>query len=345
MSHPEHPDQRPATAPSAISHQPSAETMRLMAASELAYAAAAITRGQLVGMPTETVYGLAGNALDVHAVLAIFTAKGRPTFDPLIVHVAEPDQAWDVAIPSDRARRLAAACWPGPLTLVLPRRSVVPDVVTSGLDTVAVRCPDHPVARDLIRAAGVPLAAPSANRFGRISPTTAAHVRDQLGDAVAAVLDGGPCTIGIESTVLLPDPTPIILRPGGLTRERLEAILGEPVAVADRTVRAANLPQQAPGMLASHYAPLAPLTLKPLTAPWPDLTNAAALAFATAPADCRHVEILSPTGDLEEAAANLFAALRRLDASGATHIVAESVPDTGLGLGINDRLRRAAGLG
>lgn len=313
----------------------------------LTAAAAAIRTGQLVGMPTETVYGLAANALDVHAVLRVFQAKGRPTFDPLIVHVADVAQAWTVARPSARAERLAQAFWPGPLTLVLPRTAIVPDVVTSGLDTVGVRCPDHPVALALIRAAGVPLAAPSANPFGRISPTTAAHVREQLGEAVAVVLDGGPCRVGIESTVLLPDPAPIILRPGGVTRERLEEILGEPVAVADRAARAASLPQQAPGMLPSHYAPVKALRLRGPAEPWPTDPMVGVLAFtgSDVPASCRYREVLSSRGDLAESAAGLFAALRRLDASPATSLIAEVVPNEGLGLGINDRLRRAAGLG
>lgn len=313
----------------------------------LVAAAAALRAGRLVGMPTETVYGLAANALDPAAVLRVFSAKGRPTFDPLIVHVADAAQAWTVAQPSPRAERLAAALWPGPLTLVLPRRANVPDVVTSGLDTVGVRCPAHPLALALIRAAGVPLAAPSANLFGRISPTTAAHVREQLGDAVAVVLDGGPCRVGIESTVLLPDPTPIILRPGGVTRERLEEILGEPVAVADRAVRAASLPQQAPGMLPSHYAPVKPLRLRASDEAWPTDPSIGVLAFTgqDLPLSLTRVEVLSRSGDLAEAAAGLFAALRRLDATPARSLVAELVPDHGLGLGINDRLRRAAGLG
>ncbi len=312
---------------------------------DIAAAAAAIRAGALVGMPTETVYGLAGNALDAQAVLRIFAAKGRPTFDPLIVHVADAEQAWTIAEPSPRARLLAARCWPGALTLVLPRRAVVPDVVTSGLDTVAVRCPDHPLARALIRAAGVPLAAPSANPFGRISPTTAAHVREQLGAAVAVVLDGGPCRIGVESTVLLPDPVPLILRPGGMTREVLEAVLGEPVALAGRAQRADNLPLAAPGMLASHYAPRTPLRLR--QGAWPTSRDVACLALRgdDLPASITQREILSAQGDLAEAATNLFAAMRRLDAAGASAIVAELMPDVGLGVAINDRLRRAAGLG
>jgi L-threonylcarbamoyladenylate synthase len=310
-------------------------------------AAEAIKRGALVGMPTETVYGLAANALDAEAVVRIFSAKKRPAFDPLIVHVADAEQAWKIAVPSPRARLLAEKCWPGPLTLVLPRRSVVPDVVTSGLETVGVRCPDHPLALALIRASDTPLAAPSANLFGRISPTTAEHVREQLGDAVAEILDGGPCRVGIESTVLLCDPTPIILRPGGITREQLVAILGEPVHLAERNERAAHLPQQAPGLLPSHYAPRKPMTIRAAGQSWPRDVNSAILSWngADIPTNLQPVEILSKNNDLAEAAAGLFAALRRLDASLATNIIAEYVPAHGLGLGINDRLRRAAGLG
>lgn len=311
----------------------------------VARAAAAILRGELVGMPTETVYGLAADALDARAVLRIYEAKGRPRFDPLIVHVADAEQAWTLAEPTERARRLAAACWPGPLTLVLRRRAIVPDVVTSGLDTVGVRCPDHPLALALIRASGKPLAAPSANPFGAVSPTTAAHVREQLGASVAMVLDGGPCRVGIESTVLGVDPTPVILRPGGLTRERLEDILGEPVAVAGREQRAQSVAAPSPGMLASHYAPRTPLRLR--DGAWPDDPAVALLSFRgeAVPRRARAVEVLSRDGDLAEAAAGLFSALRRLDASGASIIVAELVPAQGLGEGINDRLRRAAGLG
>jgi L-threonylcarbamoyladenylate synthase len=311
---------------------------------ELMRAVAAIRAGQLVGMPTETVYGLAADALDSAAVVRIFQAKGRPRFDPLIVHIADPDWAWQIAEPSSRARLLADRCWPGPLTLVLRRQAIVPDVVTSGLETVGIRCPDHPLARELIRICGTPLAAPSANPFGRISPTTAAHVRDQLGDQVAVVLDGGPCRVGIESTVLLVEPAPVILRPGGLTRERLEEILGEPVAVADTAGRAAHLPIQAPGMLASHYAPAKPFRLRDAGEPWPTDPASGILAFQRGPA-LPWVETLSPEGDLAQVATGLFAALRRLDAAPVREIVGELVPEHGLGLGINDRLRRAAGRG
>jgi len=303
----------------------------------------AIRRGELVGMPTETVYGLAANAFDAQAVLRVFAAKGRPRFDPLIVHCADLAMVRTVAVLSPRAERLASL-WPGPLTLILPRLACIPDAVTSGLESVAVRIPDHPLALALIRAAGVPLAAPSANRFGRISPTTAAHVAEQLGDAVSVILDGGPCRIGVESTVLRPDPHPVVLRPGGVTREQLSVLLHESVALADREGRSDSLPQEAPGLLASHYAPGAPLSLRPAGSLWP--ADAALLAFTgTDLPQGSTAAILSPTGDLGEAAARLFAQLRRLDALAPVRIVAELVPEHGLGEAINDRLRRAAGLG
>ena len=306
-------------------------------------AAAAIRRGELVGMPTETVYGLAANALDARAVLRVFEAKGRPRFDPLIVHCADLAMARTVARFSPRAERLSAL-WPGPLTLVLPRLPCIPDAVTAGLDNVAVRIPDHPLALALIRTAGVPLAAPSANRFGRISPTTAAHVAEQLGGAVACILDGGPCRVGVESTVLRPDPSPVVLRPGGVTRERLSEVLGEPVVLADRSARVEALPQEAPGLLASHYAPRAPLRLRGAGEAWPP--DAALLAFTGTDLPANAVSAtLSRSGDMAEAAANLFARLRELDAAKPKLIVAELVPDAGLGEAVNDRLRRAAGLG
>lgn len=308
-------------------------------------AAEAIRAGRLVAMPTETVYGLAADATNVEAVLTIFSAKGRPTFDPLIVHVADVAQAWTVAAPSARAKKLATRFWPGPLTLVLPRRDIVPDAVTSGLDTVAVRCPDHPMALGLLRACGKPLAAPSANKFGRISPTTAAHVREQFGDELL-VLDGGPCRVGIESTVLVCDPTPTILRPGGTTKEAIEAALGESVAIVDAQTYARKLAPEAPGMLAKHYAPRKPLRLKQPGELWPHDSTCGYLSFNGfgVPKSARWVEILSPASDLREAAKNLFSSMRRLDAGEAMTLIAELVPDRDLGLGINDRLRRAAGI-
>jgi L-threonylcarbamoyladenylate synthase len=309
-------------------------------------AAAALQRGALVGMPTETVYGLAGDARNPAAVAAIFAAKRRPGFDPLIVHVADLEQAEGVAHFDERARLLARRCWPGPLTLVLPRRPGIPDLVTSGLETVGVRCPDHPLALALIRASGLALAAPSANLFGRISPTTAAHVSEQLGEAVAMILDGGPCRVGVESTVLALAPQATILRPGGYGAEELSALLGEPVLLADTHRRAEHLPAAAPGLLASHYAPGTPLRLRARGEAWPRDPGIGLLAFRghDLPAGAS-ARVLSPSGDCAEAATRLFAALRELDGLGLAAIVAETLPEQGLGVAINDRLRRAAGLG
>jgi len=293
-----------------------------------------LREGRLVAFPTETVYGLGGDATCDRAVAAIFEAKGRPGFNPLIVHVADPAAAEPLVEVDDRARRLMARFWPGPLTLVLPRRagSPVSLLASAGLDSIAVRMPDHPVALDLIRAAGRPLAAPSANRSGAVSPTLADHVAESLGARVALILDGGPCRVGVESTVLdLTGPRPCLLRPGGVTAERLEAELGEPLlraAARDRTA------PKSPGMLDSHYAPALPVRLNAAAA----AAGEALLAFGPHPGTLN----LSPDGNLEEAAANLFAMLRRLDAGDWSAIAVMPVPEHGLGLAINDRLRRAA---
>jgi L-threonylcarbamoyladenylate synthase len=301
-------------------------------------AAAALLRGELVAFPTETVYGLGAHAFDERAVAQIFEAKGRPTFDPLIVHVADHASAellvteWPKA-----ARRLAAHFWPGPLTLVLPKRAEVPDLVTAGEPTVAVRVPAHPLALALLRAAGVPIAAPSANLFGRISPTTAAHVEEQLGGVVKWILDGGPTTVGVESTILaFPEGRPVLLRPGGVPLEAIEALIG-PVEAPGPEVRAT----MAPGQLPQHYAPRTPLYILPRRPP-PGVGPIGRLALIP-PADPGDVlEVLSPSGDLTEAAARLFAAMRKLDQSGVAAIVADPVPAIGLGRAIMDRLQRAA---
>jgi L-threonylcarbamoyladenylate synthase len=317
--------------------------MRATVTNDAAFAARIIREGGLVAFATETVYGLGGNALDPSAVARIFEAKQRPHFDPLIVHLAEPAEIDRVCTRTgDNALRLIDAFWPGPLTLVLPKHDIVPDLVTSGLSSVGVRVPDHTLARELIRLAGVPVAAPSANLFGKVSPTTAQHVLDQLGDRIDCVLDGGPCRVGIESTVLSLDDEsrPLLLRPGGVALEDLEDVIGPvEVAAAGRD----DTPQAAPGMLTQHYAPSTPVVL---VDDWSDVKPAAsaALAFRRVPEASLFaaIEVLSPGGSLREAAANLFAALRRLDASGARTIYAERVPETGLGRAINDRLRRAA---
>lgn len=291
--------------------------------------------GWLVAFPTETVYGLGADATNDRAVAAIFEAKGRPSFNPLIVHVAEPLQAYGLVEVGPAAKDLMSRFWPGPLTLVLPRhaRSPVSLLASAGLDTIAVRIPDHPVARALIEAAGRPLAAPSANRSGAVSPTTAEHVAESLGGKVSMILDGGACRVGVESTVLdLSTGRPTLLRPGGVPAEALEAALGA------KLLRPAEDPAapRSPGMLESHYAPGLPVRLG-ACCPRP---GEALLAFGPPPADA--TLNLSPAGDLEEAAANLFAMLRALDKPGFSGIAVMPIPDHGLGLAINDRLRRAA---
>lgn len=317
---------------------------------DLAHAAALLAAGKLVAFGTETVYGLGANALDPDAVARVFEAKGRPSFDPLIVHVADPDDVGRVAASRPAiADELIGRFWPGPLTLVLPKRPEIPDLVTSGLPTVAVRCPGAEPARDLIRAAGVPVAAPSANPFGGVSPTTAAHVRDGLGDRVDYILDTGPCGVGVESTVVAFDgETPVLLRPGGLPREDLAAVAGE---VLDPTDEAgpADRPRPSPGTLDRHYAPRCPLevvapgTLSASSRRQPTGQRLGVLTFsAPPPPGAVASEILSPAADPREAARNLFAALRRLDTAGVDRILAERAPDEGLGVAINDRLRRAA---
>lgn len=301
-------------------------------------AAEALRRGELVAFPTETVYGLGADAASNRAVAALFAAKGRPTFNPLIVHVADAATAEALIEMTPLARRLAAEFWPGPLTLVLKRQAGAPlaDLVSAGLDTVAVRMPDHPITQALLKAVGRPLAAPSANRSGRLSPTQAAHVAADFSEAVPLILDGGPTAHGLESTVI--DATgehAVLLRPGAVPVDVIEAVLGETV------VRTASDPSRptSPGQLASHYAPQAGLRLDAADV----RPGEALLAFGpTVPATSGPSINLSPAGDLIEAAANLFAALRALDRSGAATIAVMAIPDTGLGEAINDRLRRAA---
>lgn len=309
-------------------------------------AAQIIRRGGLVGMPTETVYGLAADALNADAVAGIFQAKERPYFDPLIVHIA--DVSWLPRVVADfpeLAKKLAQRFWPGPLTLILPKAAAIPDLVTSGLTNVGVRIPQHPVALDLLRQSDCPIAAPSANLFGRISPTTALHVAEQLQDRIDYILDGGPCQVGLESTVLQLSPRPCLLRPGGVSVEELTEVIG-PIEIAPPTDQPTETPQTAPGMLAQHYAPRTPLTLRSgssgsLHGRW------GILAWQRIPGDTQFAasEVLSPSGDLREAATNFFAALRRLDALNLDGILAEPVPDIGLGRALNDRLRRAAASG
>jgi len=305
--------------------------------------------GGVVAMPTETVYGLAGDAFNERAVARIFEVKARPSFDPLIVHVC--DEAMAARVVADippLARKLMAAFWPGPLTLVLPKRAEVPGLVTSGLDTVAVRLPNHPLALALIRESGCPLAAPSANPFGYISPTTAEHVRAQLGDKIDGILDGGACSVGVESTIVGfgDDGSLHLLRPGGIP---LEAIAEATGVLATRYPLPATPSIPAPGMLRQHYAPRVPVRC---VAAWdgvlPEAWRGKRIGWIGLRRPLQEgvfalEECLSETGDLRVAASRLFAAMRCLDGADLDGIVAELVPETGLGLAINDRLRRAEG--
>jgi L-threonylcarbamoyladenylate synthase len=299
----------------------------------VARAVAALRAGGLVILPTETVYGLAADAGNPRAVADVFAAKGRPSFNPLIAHVADLAAARRIARFDERAERLAAAFWPGPLTLVLPVADphAVSDLARAGLDTVAVRAPAHPLARELLLAFGGPIVAPSANRSGRPSPTTFADAVEETGHAAAAALDGGPCPVGLESTVVALLDDARLLRPGAVTRAQIEAQIG-PLLEAEADAK------RSPGRLARHYAPQAPVRLDADT-PGPD---EAYLAFGAAPAGPR-VWNLSAGRDLREAAANLFAYLREADRSGAAAIAVAPIPHEGLGEAINDRLRRAAG--
>lgn len=312
---------------------------------DVSKAATILREGGLVAFATETVYGLGGNALDPTAVARIFEAKQRPEFDPLIVHFAE--RSWlhrlTMHIPSS-ARMLMDAFWPGPLTFVLPKAEIVPDLVTSGLPTVAVRMPAHPQAQELMRLADVPVAAPSANLFGRLSPTCAQHVAEQLSDRIDYILDGGPSTVGVESSVLQWNKdAAVLLRPGGLSVEDIEAVIG-PVMIPSEADHPVAQSSPSPGMLPQHYAPQTPLFLQDAGSPLPEGSRLGLVCLQT-PADTASsfacVEVLSPTGDLVEAATRFFAALRRLDACGLDAIVAHPLPETGLGRALNDRLRRA----
>jgi L-threonylcarbamoyladenylate synthase len=300
----------------------------------VAGAARALAAGELVILPTETVYGLAADAAEPAAVAKLFEAKGRPRFNPLIAHVTGLEMAEAVARLDERARRLADAFWPGPLTIVAPiaHPAYVCELARAGLDTVAVRSPRHPIAQAVIAALGRPVVAPSANRSVRPSPTTFADAVAESGVAAAIALDGGPCAIGLESTVVsLLDGPPRLLRPGAVTRRELEALIGPLLDAEADAVRS-------PGRLARHYAPDAPLRLN-AAAPGP---NEAFLAFGLPPVGPQ-VFRLSDTGDLREAAANLFSALRAADALHPAAIAVAPIPEEGLGEAINDRLRRAAG--
>jgi len=289
-----------------------------------------LRRGGLVAFPTETVYGLGADASQPDAVRRVFTVKGRPLGHPVIVHLASAGDLdrWARHVPAG-ARVLADACWPGPLTLVLPRRAEVPDVVTGGRDSVGLRVPAQPLALELLRRFGGGLAAPSANRFGRVSPTTAEHVRRDLGDDIDLVLDGGPCTVGVESTIVeLTGDEPVLLRPGGVPAERLDELLGRPVR------RTPQGPARAPGMLPAHYAPRARVVLA-------DAAHAED-ELARAEAGGRRARLLHPGVDAAAWARSLYAWLREADADGIEVLVVVPPPEEGLGVAVVDRLRRAA---
>ncbi len=306
---------------------------------DLFEAARLLRAGETVAIPTETVYGLAANAFDPDAVLKVFDVKQRPSFDPLIVHIGAKGQVHDVAteVPTD-AHALIDRFWPGPLTLVLAKKAVVPDIVTSGLDTVGVRMPAHPLTLDLLGTLDFPLAAPSANPFGYVSPTSAQHVADQLGGRIPYILDGGPCIVGVESTIIgWEDGRPMLYRPGGVPIEAIEEVIGHVTGVA-RTV-----PPVAPGMLESHYAPRKPVHVGDVRALFSaHSTKRVGIISFSHDFGALFNEVLSTQRDLREAARNLFAALRRLDASAVEVILAEVFPDEGLSRAINDRLRRAS---
>ncbi len=328
---------------------------QLLTEKDIEAAAAILRAGGLVGIPTETVYGLGANGLDPAAVRRIFEAKGRPQDNPLILHI--PDPSWLERYCRDvpaAARRLAEQFWPGPLTMILPRRTLVPDEVTCGLETVGVRCPDHPVTLAIIRAAGVPVAAPSGNRSGRPSPTCARHMLEDMEGRIQAVVDGGPCGVGVESTIVdLTLPVPRLLRPGGLPLEALEAVLGR--VDVDRAVTAPLSPGEkprAPGMKYRHYAPQAPVTV--VTG-----DGAATAAYIRRQAGANTgvicfgeyrdrfpgctVRSIGPAGDRGEQARRVFDALRSFDGTSVTAIFAQCPGEEGLGLAVANRLKKAAG--
>jgi L-threonylcarbamoyladenylate synthase len=306
-------------------------------------AAQIIGKGGIVAFPTETVYGLGADAFNPLAVARIFEVKRRPYFDPLIVHIAHPADVKKLVkeIPL-KAKKLVGKFWPGPLTVVLLKEEDIPDIVTAGLPTVAIRMPDHRMALSLIKESKCPIAAPSANAFGYLSPTTAEHVRDQLGDQVDLILDGGPCPVGVESTIIsFLEGKSRLLRPGGVPLEEIESVIGK---VETNSIEEER--PSAPGMLPRHYAPRTPIILE-----WSEKEldfyknkNVGLLAFQEIKNNLRFhsIEVLSKKGDLREAAANLFAAIRRLDAMNLDFILARPVPETGLGRAIMDRLRRAS---
>jgi L-threonylcarbamoyladenylate synthase len=319
-------------------------TARIADASDLGAikeAAKIIRKGGVVAFPTETVYGLGADAGNPLAVARIFEIKARPRIDPLIIHVADPESAHRYGMLPAHAQRLMTEFWPGPLTLIVEKKTSVPSIVTAGLETVAIRIPAHPAALSLIKTAGCGIAAPSANPFGYVSPTEARHVAEQLGNSIDLILDGGPCAVGVESTILsLIGQCPSVLRVGGTPIEELEAILGKLNILTDIDQR-----PQAPGQLKRHYATQTRLDIVDADVEILDPDEKTGLLSLTIPENPQKyvsVEVLSPSGDIREAAANLFRALRRLDALSLDRIIARPVKEEGLGMAIMDRLRRCS---
>jgi L-threonylcarbamoyladenylate synthase len=318
----------------------------LLPAGEAAAAAAARTLGEggLVAFPTETVYGLGADATNATAIARLYQAKGRPAFNPLIAHVGDLDAAQKIGRFDASARALAEAFWPGPLTLVLPKTAgcAVADLATAGLDTVAIRIPAHPVARDILRLFGGPVVAPSANLSGHVSPTIAAHVQNDLDGRIDLIVDGGAVAVGVESTIVGIFNSPMLLRPGGLPRADIERVLGRALQQPPQDAESDGGQPLAPGMLASHYAPRTKVRLNAERIAPGEALLAFGLGAISGIDEAAAVLNLSAGGDLDEAAANLFGHLRALDAKGAQMIAVMPVPDDGLGEAINDRLRRAA---
>lgn len=298
-----------------------------------------ILSGGIGGVPTETVYGLAADATNETAVRKIFAAKGRPFIDPLIVHVSDMAMAESVAKFNKDARLLAEKFWPGPLTMILPRKKIVGDIVTAGLDTVAVRMPSHPIMRELIKTAGKPIAAPSANPFGYVSPTKAEHVREQLGDKIDFVLDGGECKCGVESTIVLMTSAPKkLLRPGPVDALEIEKALGEEI---DKSPKKNEAHPQAPGMLKTHYSPKSRLTLFDSESEIPADFQGEIIFFKRPDSPRKNSYWLSESGDVKDAARNLFALLRALDKTSKFGFYCQRAPNVGVGVAVNDRLSRA----
>jgi len=319
---------------------------QILPAGEAAVAAAAraLAEGGLVAFPTETVYGLGADATNPAAIARLYQAKGRPAFNPLIAHVGDVIAAQSIARFDAAATALAKACWPGPLTLVLPKTEncAVADLATAGLDTVAIRIPAHPVAREILRVFGGPVVAPSANISGHVSPTTAAHVQSDLAGRVDLIVDGGPVAVGVESTIVGCFDEPMLLRPGGLPRAEIERVLGRALGQAPTVAESGSSQPLAPGMLASHYAPRAKVRLNAQRLEPGEALLSFGLGAISGIDAASIVMNLSERGDIDEAAANLFGHLRALDSKGVRTIAVMPIPNDGLGEAINDRLRRAA---